>query len=143
VIHGDANDYNVVVRNGKVAGFLDFGDSVHSATVCDLAIAMTYAVLDQPDPISAAAIIASSYHRVLRLTPPEIDALYPLMVARLCMSVCHSAHNAIAKSGDSYQLVSAAPAWALLERVADVRFESAIAAFRASCRSARPLERSF
>jgi Ser/Thr protein kinase RdoA (MazF antagonist) len=138
VIHGDPNDYNAIVRNGSVTGFLDFGDLVHSATVCDLAIAMAYAVLDQRDPVAAAATIASSYNRMLPLTAPEIDALYPLMIARLCISVCYAAHNAIVKSRDGYQFVSVAPAWRLLERVAEIRFESAIAVFQASCAAARP-----
>jgi Ser/Thr protein kinase RdoA (MazF antagonist) len=44
VIHGDANDYNVLVRHGRVAAFIDFGDMVHSATACDLAIGATYAM---------------------------------------------------------------------------------------------------
>ena len=38
VIHGDANDYNLIVRDGRIVGLLDFGDMVHSATICDLEI---------------------------------------------------------------------------------------------------------
>ena len=47
VIHGDANDYNVIVGEGRMVGLLDFGDMVYSATVCDLAIALAYAMLGE------------------------------------------------------------------------------------------------
>jgi Ser/Thr protein kinase RdoA (MazF antagonist) len=117
LIHGDANDYNVLVREGRVVGLLDFGDIVYSAVVCDLAIALAYALLDQPDPLKVLGSIISAYHGQLALSEPEIDALYPLMTARLCMSLCYAAYNAQVKSGDAYQLVTAGPAWTLLQRL--------------------------
>jgi Ser/Thr protein kinase RdoA (MazF antagonist) len=40
VVHGDANDYNVLVDGNKVVGLIDFGDIVYSYTVGDLAIAV-------------------------------------------------------------------------------------------------------
>ncbi len=133
VIHGDANDYNVLVRDGRVAGFLDFGDMVHSATVCDLAIALTYAILDQPDPLAAATPIVAAYHLRLPLTPAEIDALYPLTTGRLCMSLCYAAYNARAKSGDAYQLISAGPASVLLQRLSAIPGATARATLRRAC----------
>lgn len=133
VIHGDANDYNVLVRDGRVAGFLDFGDMVHSATVCDLAIALTYAILDKPDPLAAAAQIVATYHRRLPLTAAEIDALYPLTTGRLCMSLCYAAYNARAKSGDAYQLISAGPASALLQQLSVIPGATARATLRRAC----------
>src|SRR5258705_9038993 len=52
VIHGDANDYNVLVsaddvdpRQRSVVGLIDFGDMVWSYTVGDLAVAIAYVVL--------------------------------------------------------------------------------------------------
>ena len=47
VIHNDANDYNVLIEDGRMSGLLDFGDLVHSATVCDLAIALAYTMLHE------------------------------------------------------------------------------------------------
>lgn len=120
VIYNDANDHNVLVREGRVIGFVDFGDMVHSAVVCDLAIALAYAMLDQADPLAAAATVTSAYRRRFPLEPPELDALWPLTLSRLCMSVCYAAHNARAKRGDAYQLVTAAPAWRLLPRLAQI-----------------------
>lgn len=134
VIHGDANDDNVLVRDGRVAGFLDFGDLVHSAVVCDLALATAYAMLDQPNAVAAAAHIARAYTEVYPLTEPEIEALYPLILSRLCMSVCFAAHNAIAKSGDAYQTVTAAAAWALLEKLADTPPETVTEELGKACR---------
>ena len=59
VIHGDANDYNVIVgapageaRVRRVAGLIDFGDMVHSYTVGGLAVAIAYAILDKVDPMA-------------------------------------------------------------------------------------------
>jgi 4-aminobutyrate aminotransferase-like enzyme/Ser/Thr protein kinase RdoA (MazF antagonist) len=119
VIHGDANDYNVLVEDGRVVSILDFGDSVHTATVCDPAIAIAYAMLDKPDPVAAARCVAEAYYAEYPLTAAEADALWTLAVARLCLSVCYSAHHAQAAPENQYLGVTDAPAWALLERLSD------------------------
>jgi Ser/Thr protein kinase RdoA (MazF antagonist) len=137
VIHGDANDYNVLVRAGRVIGLLDFGDMVHSAVVCELAIALSYALLDKPEPLVAAAPIIRAYNARLPLSEAEIDALYPLMTARLCMSLCYAAYNAEVKRGDAYQLVTARPAWALLQQLAVLSEDAARNAFRRACEPMR------
>lgn len=133
VIHGDANDHNVLVRDGEVVALLDFGDVVHSAVVCDLAVALAYVMLDKQDPITAAAAVAGAYHRTFPLTAAEADALFSLAASRLCMSVCFAALNARRKGDDDYQQVTAAPAWRLLERLAALPSGSARAALRDSC----------
>jgi Ser/Thr protein kinase RdoA (MazF antagonist) len=133
VIHGDANDYNVLVRQGRVAGLLDFGDIVYSAAACDLAIALAYAMLDKSDPLAAAAIVVRAYHARFPLTGAEIGALFPLTTARLCLSVCYAAYNAHAKRGDAYQLVTARPAWELLQRLDATPVGVAQGAFRNAC----------
>jgi Ser/Thr protein kinase RdoA (MazF antagonist) len=118
LIHGDANDYNVIVRAGEVAALLDFGDMVHSAVVCDLAIGAAYAMLGKRDHLSAACEVIGPYSQAFPLTAAEADAIFPLIGARLAMSVCYSTSNAREKSEDPYQQVSAAPAWQLLADLA-------------------------
>src|SRR5688572_8930454 len=56
VIHGDANDYNVLVdpETMTVGGLIDFGDMVYSYTVADLAVALAYVVLEEAEPLTAA-----------------------------------------------------------------------------------------
>jgi Ser/Thr protein kinase RdoA (MazF antagonist) len=136
VIHGDANDYNVLVRAGEVVSLLDFGDMVHSAVVCDLAIALAYVMLDKTDPISAARSVVTAYHTVFPLTAAEADALFTLAVSRLCMSVCYAALNAREKGSDEYQQVTAAPAWKLLAYLASLPENFARAALRDACETA-------
>jgi Ser/Thr protein kinase RdoA (MazF antagonist) len=135
LIHGDANDYNILVRDGRVVGLIDFGDMVYSATACDLAIALAYSLLGHADPLAAASTIIRSYQRHFALTEPEIDALYPLMTARLCMSLCYSAHNALAKHDDAYQQVTAGPGWAALQQFSTIPQASARRAFHQACAS--------
>jgi Ser/Thr protein kinase RdoA (MazF antagonist) len=134
VIHGDANDHNVLVRDGEVVGLLDFGDMVHSAVVCDLAIALAYVMLEKPDPISAACTVVAAYHAAFPLTPVEADSIYALAVSRLCMSVCYAARNAREKDGDEYQQVTAAPAWRLIAHLASLPADFASAALRDACK---------
>ncbi len=135
VIHGDANDHNVLVRQGLVVGLIDFGDLVHAAVVCDLAIALTYAMLAKAQPVDAAAVIVRAYHDRFPLEPTELDALYPLIGARLCMSICYAAYNARVKSADAYQQVTAGPAWSLLQQLAVLSPDSVRAAWRRACGS--------
>lgn len=133
VIHGDVNDHNVLVRDGYVAGIIDLGDMVHSAVACDLAIAVAYAMLGEREPLAAAATVTAAYHERFALTDAEIGALFPLVLARLTMTVCYAAYNACAKRGDAYQTIHATAAWKLLDRLKDVPVAAARAAFHDAC----------
>ncbi|MEZ4455841.1 MAG: aminotransferase class III-fold pyridoxal phosphate-dependent enzyme [Gemmatimonadales bacterium] len=125
VIYGDANDYNVLVAEPPdeprpVVSLIDFGDMVRSATIADLAIAISYAALDQPDPLAVAAIVVEGYAEHRALTDAELAALYPSVCARLVVSAVNAAVQR-AESGDNeYLFVSEAPVWRLLERLAPV-----------------------
>ncbi len=135
VIYGDANDHNILVDGAgeRVVSFLDFGDMVHSATVCDLAVALAYVMLEERQPVAVAAQVVAAYHATRSLTAPEIDALYTLAVARLCLSVCYSAYQARRAPDNPYLHISEAPAWALLERLAAMPAGWADEVFRRAC----------
>lgn len=115
MIHSDANDYNLLVRDNHVTGLIDFGDMVYSALAADPAIATAYAMLDKSNPLEAGSTLVSAYLESMPLKPYDRAAILPLAIARLCMSVCFAAHNASAKPNDPYQLVTAGPAWKTLE----------------------------
>jgi Ser/Thr protein kinase RdoA (MazF antagonist) len=133
VIHGDANDYNVIVGGGRMVGLLDFGDMLYTATICDLAIALAYTLLDEKEPLTAAAQIIGAYHCRYPLTAAEQRALFPLLSTRLAMSVCYSAHNRARNPGDPYQVVSEAAAWDLLGKLEAVPAQEAFEVVRAAC----------
>jgi 4-aminobutyrate aminotransferase-like enzyme/Ser/Thr protein kinase RdoA (MazF antagonist) len=120
VIHGDANDNNLLVDGAigtRVTGLIDFGDAIHSATVGELAVASAYAVLDQPAPIDVAGRIAAAYHRIYLLQSEELDLLFDLIAMRLVTSVTLSASRRERVKDNAYLNVSEAPAWAMLERL--------------------------
>jgi hypothetical protein len=133
VIHGDANDHNVLVQRDRVCGLLDFGDMVHSAVVCDLAVALAYAVLHQPDPLAAAAHVIRGYHRESPLDEPEQHALVPLMRTRLAVSLCYSAHNRARNPDDVYQVITESAARKLVERLGQYPPDAAVAVVRKAC----------
>jgi Ser/Thr protein kinase RdoA (MazF antagonist) len=136
VIHGDANDHNIIVGDGRMVGLLDFGDMVHTATVCDLAVALAYVMLDEEAPLAAAAHVIRAYQRHCPLTDAEQAALFSLILSRLCISVCYAAHNRARNPGDPYQVVTEAPAWALLDRLETWSAADALAVIRDACASA-------
>lgn len=108
VIHGDANDYNLLVdqRGSIVTGLIDFGDMVHSYTVGDLAIAIAYVILDKTDPHAAAGEIVKGYQSEFELQDDELDALWPLVRLRLAMSVSLAAHQLRQQPENEYLRIS-------------------------------------
>jgi 4-aminobutyrate aminotransferase-like enzyme/Ser/Thr protein kinase RdoA (MazF antagonist) len=121
VIHGDANDWNVLVTVERAAGHqatsvIDFGDMHRGVTVAEAAVAAAYALLDQTDPLAAVCAIVSGYHAAFPLREGEIALFWPLVKARLAVSVTLSAERR-AEADDPYLTISEAPAWEALERM--------------------------
>jgi ethanolamine-phosphate phospho-lyase len=116
IIHGDANDRNVLVQNSAVSGIIDFGDMCYSQLINELAIGITYAVMGKDDPVAWVKPIIQSYHKVIPLKEKEVDLLYWLIAARLCTSVCHSAFEKTSQPENEYIAISENPAWELLHK---------------------------
>lgn len=106
VIHGDANDYNVLVDADRVTGLMDFGDIVYSWTVGNLAIALAYVVLDKEDPFASAADVIYGYIKEFSLYQEELDVLWKLVRLRLAMSVCLAAHQLRQRPDNEYLRIS-------------------------------------
>jgi 4-aminobutyrate aminotransferase-like enzyme/Ser/Thr protein kinase RdoA (MazF antagonist) len=123
IIHGDANDYNVVVGAPgydcrTVKGLLDFGDMMRTATVSELAIAAAYAMMRHPHPVDALMVMVQQYHAENPLNQAEMAVFFDLVCMRLCISVTVSAIRKRERPNDAYMVVSEAPAWRLLHILA-------------------------
>ena len=107
-IHGDPNDYNILIDpdSHAVVGLLDFGDIVYSYTVGDLAIALAYVVLNDDVPLTTAIHVVAGYKEALPLEDNEIEVLWGLMLMRLCMSVCLAAYQQQQQPGNEYLDIS-------------------------------------
>ena len=137
-IHGDLNDYNVLVGGGadvesydqQVTGIVDFGDMVHSYRVGDLAIAIAYAMLGSADPLGVASSIVRGYAEQITLGDDELAALFGLIVLRLCASVCIAAEQTRRRPDNAYLGVSQSAIARMLPRLAPIPFHLAEAVLR-------------
>lgn len=120
IIHNDANEWNVLVKNGQISGIIDFGDVAHSYLINELAVAITYACYDKEDPIPWACFILESYHDIVPIQEVEVSVLYYLIAARLCISVCNSAHSKKIHPDNTYASVSEKNAWVMLYRLLEI-----------------------
>ena len=141
VIHGDLNDYNVLVGGGAdlydrsqhVTGLLDFGDMVHGFTIGDLSIALAYAMLDAEDPLSVACELTRGYHAVRPIGESELQTVWGLALLRLCMSAVLASRQQRDNPGNEYLGVSQRPLARTLPRLAKVPFAFATGTLRNAC----------
>jgi 4-aminobutyrate aminotransferase-like enzyme/Ser/Thr protein kinase RdoA (MazF antagonist) len=138
VIYNDANDHNVIVGGEdaytrRVIAVVDFGDMLRSCTIAEVAVAAAYAMLGKPDPLQAAVAVVRGYNSVLPLDEIELEALFPLILTRLCVSVVNSAFQRHAKPENDYLTISERPAWVLLEKLDALCPRLAHYGFRAAC----------
>jgi Ser/Thr protein kinase RdoA (MazF antagonist) len=87
-VHGDAHDENWMVEQGRVTGLIDFGDCCHNPAICDLAICLAYLMMRGAEPLPIAAAVSEGYQEVRALAADELSVLYPLICARLAVSLC-------------------------------------------------------
>ncbi len=133
IIHNDLNDNNVLVDQHRVTGFIDFGDTIHTQLINELAIVCAYALMHKPDPLYAAAEIICGYHQVLPLSDAELQHLYHLIGMRLVVSVTHSALARKTDPKNAYKAISEQPAWALLHQWQTIPAQQAYYTFRSAC----------
>jgi 4-aminobutyrate aminotransferase-like enzyme/Ser/Thr protein kinase RdoA (MazF antagonist) len=143
VIHGDANDHNVLVDTGtpydpalrfdRVVGLLDFGDLVHSVVAAEVAVAASYHVKAADDPIEALCDIAAGFHAERPLSEHELEMLWDLTLARLALSGVHAAGQSAQRPGDPYLSVDEDSAWGALEQLVPVCPRLALYRLRHAC----------
>lgn len=138
VTYNDANDHNILVSadahgDARVCGIIDFGDLVESYTAGDLAIALAYAMMNRPDPLTAATHVVAGYHAAFALEAREIALLLPLARTRLAVSVVNSALQREMAPENVYLQVSDDAAWRLLEQLEREHDRYAEYRFRAAC----------
>ena len=130
VIHGDANDHNVLA--GPL-GLIDFGDVHYTATVAEPAVAGAYAACLKGDPMASIEALVAGYHEIYPLEAREIEALLPLILTRLAVSVINSAYLAPLHPGDPYVTISEEAAWRAIEALTAIPERLAHYRLRAAC----------
>ena len=138
IIHGDANDYNVLVKDLRLNescsfSILDFGDLIYGKTIFELAIAAAYVIGEKSDPLSTIAELVTGYNDVFPLTGLELELLFPLIAARLCTSVTLSSHRSDQIPDNEYLQISAITAWETLNRIRNIHPQFAMNTFRKAC----------
>ncbi|WP_174875546.1 phosphotransferase [Vogesella oryzae] len=90
VIHNDLNPYNVLVDPQEqitTCGLIDFGDMVQAPLINELAVACSYQLSGNANPLDSAAELIAGYHQACPLLREEVLLLYDLILTRLCMTV--------------------------------------------------------
>jgi 4-aminobutyrate aminotransferase-like enzyme/Ser/Thr protein kinase RdoA (MazF antagonist) len=115
IIHGDYNEGNVLVKNNRVVGAIDFGDVTYAPLVYELGIALVYSCYDKDEPLEWIASALKGYNAIIPVEEKEVEILYYVMAARLAVSVCRSAHSRKTDPDNAHALNSEKHSWKLLK----------------------------
>lgn len=127
-VHMDITDDNVVwqrdaQRHWQVQGVIDFGDLVHTWRIADLSV--TCAALlhhAEGDPFAILPAIQAC-HALTPLQPQELQALWPLIVARAAVLVLSSEKQQRLDPDNTYLLKNAEHEWEIFQVATSVPFE--------------------
>src|SRR5579875_1245999 len=88
VVHNDMNPHNVLVDGtGRIVGVTDFGDTTHTALVCDLAVALEEVLAGRTDGLAMAEPMIAGYCDLTPLEDAEAEVLLDLVAARAATDV--------------------------------------------------------
>lgn len=108
VVHADVTDYNVMAtrdRAGRVvpSGLIDFGDLMHTWRISDIATAVQSLVLGDPTrALEIAVEVTRGFHEVVQLSDEEIEAVWPLILARASVAAVCEEHQATLEPDNPY-----------------------------------------
>ena len=138
VIHGDVTRYNILGRRdpaGRLApcALIDFGDTLRSYRVGELAVAVAAVAGASEDPAVAIGDLTGGFHDALPLTDDELTALFPLVLGRAAASALGGALQGVLEPDNRYVVDSTEISWARLAVLLAVPRELAEAVSRAAC----------
>ncbi|MCP6690015.1 aminotransferase [Pseudomonas donghuensis] len=127
-VHLDITDDNAVwardeQRQWQLQGVIDFGDLMHTWRIADLSV--TCAALlhhAEGDPLRILPAI-EAYHALNPLTTAELQALWPLVVARAAVLVLSGEQQLSVDPGNSYSRDNLAHEWEIFDVATSVPFE--------------------
>ncbi|KAL5280418.1 HYKK family protein [Megaselia abdita] len=129
IIHGDYNEQNILVGpvrpnsdEYKVTGVIDFGDTSLSPVIFELAIAMTYIILDAND-LAAGGIVMAGYTSIKPIPKEDLKFIKTCVAARLCQSLVMGAYTYTIQPTNDYVLVTQKKGWPILEELWKEKFE--------------------
>lgn len=121
VVHNDLSGDNAVVDaadHDRVTGILDFGDATRTHVVCDVAVAMAYALHDAPDALAAGLPLLAGFASLQPLRRDEAELLLDLIIARMVVRVGITEWRARRfPDNRTYILRNTPLAWRLLENL--------------------------
>ena len=123
VIHGDANPENILAADGRITGLVDFGDTCYNPRICELAICISYVMMDHDDPLEAAAAVLAGYAESCELLEDELAVLFPLVCTRLAVSICMASARLEIDADNPNWFTSLEPAGRLLRRLYEIGAE--------------------
>lgn len=135
-VHNDLSLDNLLVdvESESLAGVLDFGDLVVTSAVNELAIAASYQLGDDADPIGPALDVVAGFHSRRPLEPAEIELLGRLIRARVVMWLVIPQWRAAKMPENSeYVLRNVARARSRLRRLREVSMEEFDERVRRAC----------
>ena len=133
IIHNDANDWNVLCSDNQVSGIIDFGDAVYSTRISEIAVALSYIMVDKKDPITVGSTFLRAYHQENPITTAELDVLYYYIAARMCISLISSAKSRQEDPDNEYISISEEGYWSLIQKWITINPIEAKNKFRAAC----------
>lgn len=134
VVHGDMGPGNVLFApDRRVSGVTDFGDTTHTALVCDLAVVVAEVLQSRPDDLELAEPLVAGYTSLTPLEDDEARLLADLAAARAATEVVvtmwrRSSHPELTDEPDG--------AVAFLRHLAETGFDQAGALLARMCRRA-------
>ncbi|WP_341524157.1 aminotransferase [Pseudomonas sp. G.S.17] len=124
-VHLDITEYNVVwtrdaQRQWQLQGLIDFGDLVTTWRIADLSITCA-ALLHHADgdPLFILPAIRA-YHAINPLQPEELQALWPLIVARSAVLVLSSEQQARVEPDNAYIQANIDSEWGIFDLATSV-----------------------
>ena len=133
ITHSDPNNYNLVVKNNKINGLLDYGDSIYAPTINDLAICLSYTLMSNNNIYSTLKNIISEYHKNFPINEDEINSLISLCKSRLMITVVMAKKQRIKYPSNKYLSISENDAWSLLEKLDKIPIQFIIYIVRNIC----------